>query len=431
MRSFKISFIICVLLAFATAHTGCKKTFLDPGRPLEDQVFTTPKGLTGAVVGLQRIYTAGRASSLYNLITADAFVTNQATILNQGNTAEYQLFLGGGQVDGTNTILAGLWTSSNKIIYDADLIIAGANALSDKNYASGLIAYATIFKSLSLGNLAMLWENVPDGNGTNVSFISRQNAFLRAISDIDKALTAIASNAISPSFIANVPAGIDIINTLNALKARYSLFAGNYAQALTAANAVDLTKKSTFNFDAVNLNPIFETATSTNNVYAITDSVMGLPASVQPDLADKRLPFYISINASAPRYRINGFGAGTTTSWPVYLPGEIILIKAEAYARQNDLANALIELNKVVTKKPANDPFGVGADMPALVGPFTQAQLLDQIYKQRRIELFMSGLSLEDMRRFGRANAERKRNFFPYPFRERDNNPNTPADPVF
>jgi hypothetical protein len=43
----------------------------------------------------------------------------------------------------------------------------------------------------------------------------------------------------------------------------------------------------------------------------------------------------------------------------------------------------------------------------------------------------MSGLKLEDMRRFGRANAERKRNFFPYPFRERDGNINTPADPSF
>jgi hypothetical protein len=43
----------------------------------------------------------------------------------------------------------------------------------------------------------------------------------------------------------------------------------------------------------------------------------------------------------------------------------------------------------------------------------------------------MSGLKLEDMRRFGRPVSERKRNFFPYPFRERDGNPNTPADPSF
>jgi hypothetical protein len=114
----------------------------------------------------------------------------------------------------------------------------------------------------------------------------------------------------------------------------------------------------------------------------------------------------------------------------VYLPGEMILIKAEAYARTPDLVNALIELNKVVTKTPASDVYGVGADLPPLVG-LTQAQILDQIYKHRCIELYMSGLKLEDMRRFNRPNAERTRNLLPYPFLERDNNPNTPTDPAF
>ena len=109
------------------------------------------------------------------------------------------------------------------------------------------------------------------------------------------------------------------------------------------------------------------------------------------------------------------------------------LIKAECYTRQAtpDLVNGLLELNKVVTKQPAADPFGVGAGLSPLIGPYTQAQLLDQIYKHRCIELYMSGLKLEDMRRFVRPNAERKRNLMPYPLRERDNNSNTPADPAF
>jgi hypothetical protein len=106
------------------------------------------------------------------------------------------------------------------------------------------------------------------------------------------------------------------------------------------------------------------------------------------------------------------------------------LIKAEAYARQNMLPLALIELNKVITKKPADDIYGVGADLPPVVLS-TQAEILTEIYRQRSIELFMSGLKLEDMRRFGRPLTERKRNFFPYPFQERDNNPNTPPDPSF
>jgi len=58
-------------------------------------------------------------------------------------------------------------------------------------------------------------------------------------------------------------------------------------------------------------------------------------------------------------------------------------------------------------------------------------QELTELYRQRSIELFMSGLRLEGIRRFNRPDAERKRNFFPYPFRERDNNPNTPLDPAF
>lgn len=127
---------------------------------------------------------------------------------------------------------------------------------------------------------------------------------------------------------------------------------------------------------------------------------------------------------------MKGFAALPTTPWPVYLPGEMTLIKAEAYSRQNDLVNGMAELNKVVTKLPANDPYGVGAGLPPVAG-LTQAQLLDEIYKQRCIELFMSGFKLEDMRRFGRPNSEKKRNFLPYPFLERDNNTNTPPDPPF
>jgi hypothetical protein len=426
----QVPFLLLIAVLIQTA--ACKKDYTDPTKVPQDAALTTARGLTGVATGLQRVYTAGRASSLYNVVAIDGFVTRQLDNRNQGNTAEYQLFLGGSSVDGTNTILAGLWTSSNKIIYDAGNVIKNAPNLPDQGYASGLIAYASIFKALSLANIAMFWDHVPDSIGANVGFVTSTEGFNKAIAVLNNALAVINATPISATFTANAPAGIDIINTLHALKARYSLNVGNYAQALSEANLVDLTKKSTFNFDAVTLNPIFETATSTNNVYQPIDSTMGLPAGLAPNLADKREPFYIAIG-SGPRFRINGFGAALNTPFPVYLPGEITLIKAEAYARQStpDLVNALIELNKVITKKPANDPFGVGADLAADPGPYTQAQLLEQIYRHRSIELYMSGLRLADMRRFGRANSERKRNFFPYPFIERDNNTQTPADPAF
>jgi starch-binding outer membrane protein, SusD/RagB family len=430
---FKIGTIAVACIVIITP--GCKKDFPNPNEAQQSPVLSSPKGLAGVVTGLQRIHTLGRASSLYNMVTINGLATNELIVVNTGNTAEVQMAAGGNAVDGNHSMLTTFWTNFNKVIYDADNVLVNAANLTDKNFASGLIAYASIFKALSIGTMSQFWEKVPSGIGANVTFIDRIDGFKKAITVLDEAMAAIAANPISASFAANIPAGIDIPNTLMALKARYSLFAGLNAQALSAAGAVDLTKKSTFNFDALSLNPLFEVATSTNNVVQPKDSTLGLPVPIQPDLTDKRIPFYTTINATiAPRFRINGFGATATTAFPVYLPGEITLIKAEVHARAGapvDLANALIELNKIVTKTPASDPFGVGADLPPLVGPFTQAQILEQIYKHRSIELFMSGLKLEDMRRFGRPNAEKKRNLMPYPLRERDNNPNTPADPPF
>lgn len=420
--------ITASLLLFFPA---CKKNYINPNAATDVQVFSSPQGLTGVVVGLQRVYTAGRASSLYNRVTISGLLTNELTVLNQGNTGEFQLQFGSApSVDGTNTLLGGLWTSSNKIVYDAEKVIAGAQGLSDKGYASGLIGYASLFEALAIGDMSMLWEKVPSTTGTNVTFIDRAQGFAKAITLIDNALTAIGSNPISASFIANIPAGIDIPNALHALKARFSLFTGNYAAALSEANLASLTVKSTFNFTTVNLNPIFETHTSTNNVCAAIDlTTLGLPAGLQPDPNDQRLSFYTT---NAYNSKIKGFGAASTTAWPVYLPGEMTLIKAEAYARQStpDLINALAQLNIIQTKTAAGDPYGVGANLPAYA-PLTQPQILDQIYKHRCIELYMAGFKMEDMRRFARPNVEKKRNLLPYPFLERDNNPNTPPDPAF
>ena len=427
---YKISTVVFSL--FLLTVMGCKKEYKNPGGANEADILSSPRGLTGVTVGLQRVYASGRLGIIYNAVTANGFVTNEILLLNQGNLPELQLSTGGATVDGTNTILNNLWTSANKVIYDADNVINNSAKLGDKSVASSLIAYASIFKALSIGNMAQYWESIPSSIGKDVTFITRVNGFNRAIATIDNALAVIASNPMSAATLSNLPVGIDVVNTLNALKARYALFAGNYTLALSSANLVDITKRSTFNFDILALNPIFETATSSNNVFQPINANLGLTGIFTPDPLDGRLLFHTSRNLTvAPLVRISGFGATGQTAYPVYLPSEITLIKAEVLARQPDLTNALAELNKVVTKTAASDPFGLGANLPALVGPFTQAELLDQIYRNRCIELYMSGLKLEDMRRFGLPLTDRKRNFFPYPFTERDNNTNTPKDPTF
>lgn len=423
--------IALVLMLFMTV-TSCKQDFKDPNGALATDVLKSAKGLTGVAVGLQRVYSVGRPGVFFSSITANGFVTNELFLSNAGNIPELQLFTGGAKVDGTNSILTNLWANSSKIIFDADNVINNAANLADKSYASGLIAYSSIFKALAIGNLSQYWQQVPNGVGQQVTFISRKDGFIKAIAVIDNALSVITANQISSAFLANIPKGIDIKNTLYALKARYALFSENYPLALSAAGSVDLNVKSYFGFDGNAPNPIYDIATSTNNVFQPLNATLGLKGTDVPDANDKRVPFHILFGTKAPLISLNGFGNATAAIIPVYLPGEMMLIKAEALARQPDPVNALIELNKVVTKTAALDVFGLGAALPELTGPYSQDELLALIYKHRCIELYLSGLKIEDMRRFAKPLTDRKRNFFPYPFVERDGgNLNVPADPAF
>lgn len=427
-------------LFICLAITSCKKDFSNPNNVGVDQALSTPSGITNVAIGLQRSYSTTRVGSLYNIVTANGFSTFELSNRNTGNVDETALSKGGAFVDGSNNVLGNLWATNLKIIFEATRVINAAESIGDKTYASGVIGYATIFKTLAQGSLAMYWEKVPDTAGTKltVNFIDRKKGFENAIGNINKALSKITANPPETFVLNSLPQGINITNSLLAIKARYLLFIGNYAEALATANAVNLTVKSEMRFDALNANPIFLVSTSTNNVFQVIDSSFGLPQNLQPDFAtDKRIPFYMSLNTTViPRWRIAGFGAALLTPWPVYLPGEITLIKAEAYARQSspNLAAAIAELDKILTKKPADDPFGIGASQTAYSGASNQADVLTEIYRQRSIELYMQGFKLEDTRRFNRSsvpNVEKNRNFFPYPFRERDNNENTPADPSF
>src|SRR3990170_4781898 len=154
MLHIKPGILILTTVLAGMLVTSCKKDFTDPSKAMEDQVFTSPAGITGVSIGLQRVYSLTRASSLYNIISTNGLVTREIFLLNQGNLPEAQLSFGGQSVDGTNTMLAGLWTSSNKIIYDANRVIRAAGSLGDKGYASGLVGHATIFKALSMGALS-------------------------------------------------------------------------------------------------------------------------------------------------------------------------------------------------------------------------------------------------------------------------------------
>ena len=433
-------YIVGLVILMSLPQTGCIKEYLDPSSISDTQVISTLDGLIGLVNGMQLRYSVGRQSPTYQGFTASGLSTLEQKVLNLGNTDEVNLANGGSAVTAGNTIVSGLWTQSFLLINESNRVLNNLNVTTNVNAQAVLQGYGSMFKALAIGTLATYFEKMPVTLGKSQPFVTRDEALRQAVTLLEgaeKSLAGTTSATEVNATIAKIVAGVDLKNTLVALQARYNLMLKDYPKALTAANKVDLTKKSGFRYDAVNTNPIYFVSYSNRNVLEPTNKAFGLPAALAPDALDKRIDFYINPAASASVNLGFGFARSNTSEIPVYLPGEIRLIKAESLA-QTDVAGAIAELNGVIKKKAADDAYGVGADIATgYTGAATKEAVLVEIYRQRVIELAYSGLRFEDSRRLGRpgpevplATRERGRNYMPYPQTERDNNTSTPADPA-
>lgn len=432
--------IYIITIAALTILSSCDKEYLNPSSASETQVVNDINGLIALANGLQQKYTVGRNSPNYTVPTTTGLLTRELTVLNAGNTDEEFLRLGGNSVVGSNAVITNLWNQSQLVRTNSDLILDNLDIITDPGVRAGLKAHASIFKALAMGNLAMFWQSAPITTETNAPFVQRTQVLAQIITLLESADAdldaALAGGPLPVAFTSRIVSGIDYSNTINALIARYALIAGDYNKALSAANAVSLaaSSKSGFNHDDAAPNALFFTSLSNRNVTEPVDATFALPTALQTDPTDARINFFH--NASGGTGSINraraSFFQSNSSSVPIYRGGEISLIKAEAHVRKStpDLTAAVSELNVVLQKTAGADAWGIGANLPAYSGGTTANEILDEIYKQRCIELFLSGLRLEDSRRFARPASERGRDFMPYPFIERDNNSSTPDDPA-
>ena len=423
----KIKYLL--LLVIPVAFLSCKKDYSNPNAPTDVQVFSTTDGLIRAIVGVKFRYAVG-ANVEYHSITLNALATKEAAVLNAGNAELAAIDLGGTAFPPVNQTLTGLWVSCNLINAEAQKIINGAASVTEVNLKNSIQAYGHLYKALALGTMATFWEKAPINTGIGVTFNTRTEVLQAAVKLLDDASTLISTTTIPASFTATVGNDIDLPNALNAIAARYYMMLGDNDKAIAKAASVNLTKKSAFFYNNVNPNPVFRLSLTQNNVYGIRPD-FGLSGALIPNPADKRIAYHLTKNGVSG----SGFYLGDATSIPLYVPGEMLLIQAEANARKPLLPAAKVFLDQVLTKLPANDIFGLGADLPAYSGPMTQQDILNEIYKNLCIEMYLFGLKIEDSRRFNRPaagtpNAERSRNFYPYPQQERDGNPNTPDNPT-
>lgn len=422
-----VAILVCSALLLAS---GCDLDQLSPNAPTEAQVLTTVEGIRALAVGLQAQYgeTVNETVEVSNFLTK-TYVTMPASVLGLR-----ELETGGTTVQGTNGTVNTMWSQHYRVIKSAeDLINYAPKVQLAAGTLSGIVALAKLTKAMTIGELIQVYERVPITVTTSLtpSFVDRATALNYVLGLLNQAQSEITTTPPSADFNSNILGiGFDLQNTIRAMLARYSLINGDHDNALAAANSVNLTSTSSV---------FYNSTTSRNPIYLITI----LQAYYRPvrswrlnaESGDGRLAYWVTAGTQnsflgTPVDNFNKFLTDNERFY-VYVPGEIMLIKAEAYARKNDLPNALIEVNNVRTK--TTDAVGIAANLPtktALDLP-TQQAMLDEIYTQRRYELLITGVALGDSRRFGRPQAERTRDWLPYPDTERLSNPNTPTDPAF
>ncbi len=437
---FKLLFLSILIVSY----TACNLDLVNPNAATEEQVLKTKDGLFGLAVGMENLYATAALGSAINTV---AVTTREAAAVTTYSSLE-GLEDGGAELSGDNERVSRTFSRTHRVKGMAEDIVANVEtATLSEDTKAGLFGLANLYRAMSLGILAQNWEQVAilnsrDGNAT---FSSRMDAYAEAISILKASISRVNSSGVSDEFASSFMPKDELLNKLNAYLARYELFAGNYQDAINAAGNVDKTKAYFFNYDSENKNPVYVKFIEDLVELAPRDN-FGLPAELAIDPADGRLAFYFSTVdtmslAGLPVDKlVCPFFTTDNAPIPFYNPSEMDLIVAEAYARLDKITEAETALNLVRNKKAADDPLGFGL-AAGLDDTFSsggdKTALLNEIYKNRRMETYLSGMSLEDSRRFNRPDppanvdftTERNRNFYPYPASERARNANTPEDP--
>lgn len=416
-----------VLLALAAA-AACDLDLQNPNAPPKEEVLSTPDGLVALAVGMQDLY----ASAVEDFVVVDALVTDEWGTGTR-SLISYRSLLNGQSFDPSFLVVEAPWAAAYRTIKAANSLIEQAPQVGfEAPLQTGIVALAKLFKAMALGTIMLQYERVPIDVSTAAPVPqSRPEVLSTVLALLESARTDLAAvtDAELGTFRTRVQGtGFNFRNTVDAMLARYYLIAGQYQNAIDAANRVNPAVLSVFSYISPDANPIYSLSVGLQYVYPLRSFVSSAEAG------DRRPSYWADTTIASFRgnppdtmlYLLNKY-RDPTDPYPVYLPDEMKLIKAEAHTRLAQYATAAALVNEVRIQKSSlvDEPV---ADLPAL-DPATQldteAELLAEIAKQRRYELYMQGLRWEDTRRLGTAITTTPTfTWLPIPTQECRTNPN-------
>jgi len=416
-------------LAGTTLVTACNLDLTNPTAPTEQDILTTREGIVALAVGLQARYGAGMADFVYpgGLVTDELGATLAAL-------PSYKDVEAGNDMINTFDAVETPWRSHYRTIKTADDLLNNArNVTLGDSTLSGILTISYLFKAMSLGELLQLYQRIPitTYHVTAPTFVDRATALATVLALLDSALTQY--KAVNPGSEFNTSiraAGLDVKNTIFAMQARYERIAGNDAAALAAADSVNLGVASVMPFSDQAINPIHDLSNRAGYVKPV-DSLR-----LQAEAGDTlRIRYHVTVAAITGNLQaLDNFTQYASNSAPIpfYYPGEVMLIRAEALLNQADIPGARAAVNAVRAKcgGAPNQPIACLAPLADTLLD-TDPEIRAEIYRQRRFELYATGLRWEDARRLGLVGAGSLayRCWLVYPFSERNVNPNVPPDP--
>ncbi|MCC6317287.1 MAG: RagB/SusD family nutrient uptake outer membrane protein [Gemmatimonadaceae bacterium] len=416
--------------------TGCNLDLQNPNSPTQEQVTTSVDGVIALATGLQGRF----ASSYFNYaymagLVTDEFAATSASLISISDAEQ-------GAVPSGTGVAENVFNSIYRTVRTADDLLAGSVALAsqiDPGTRSGLRALAFTLKAEALGEALQSYQKIPirTFGVTAPTYVARAEAlpYVRAL--LDSAAQEITATPPSGFFNTNIlTPGVNLTNVLNLFRARYARMANDHATALAAVNQVARTGPAAFSllaFPAPAVNPYANVTGGTNGIAPRRQWRL----SMSPQ--DQRFGYFV-IPSTTATGRVGALidpwnrYANAQAPLPVYFPDEALLIKAEALANQSQLAAAQAALDSVRTDctggRGLDDP---KACLTPLAGSLTQAELLTEIYVQRRYELLGTGLRWEDARRRSAIRgptaapgvpSDGQRCWLPYALGDRNANPN-------
>ena len=430
-------------MALAAVSLGaCSLDLQNPNSPTEGQVTTTADGVIALATGLQGRFAQSYGNFAYmaGLVT-DEFGSTSAALISISDAEQGSVAPGTGIADN-------VFNSEYRTVRTANDLLTGAAALSsgiEPGTVSGLKALAFALKAEALGETLQSYQKLPiiTLGVTQPVYAGRAEALALVRSLLDSAANQLSATPTSTFFNNSIlTPGVNLSNVIQIFRARYARIANDDATALAAANLVGRSGPSA-------LSALQFPSPAVNFFANVTGGTNGIAPRRQFRLSmlpqDQRAGYFV-IPSSTLTGRVGAVldpfnrYANPQAPLPVYFPDEALLIKAEALANQNSLAAAQAALDSVRTDctggRGLDDP---KACLPALSGQLNKADLLDEIYLQRRYELFGTGLRWEDSRRrtlirgpvaAPNAPLDAQRCWLPYAVGDRNANPNVPADPA-